>query len=381
MDRALTALRGDETNPTLSPDGKIAYFSWARDGKERDVCRIRVREQVPTCLTSHPAGDTEAKCSPDGNTIAFIRDGEGGKNSLMLIPASGGAEVTIGEGYFNSLAWSRNGKMLVASDADGPGIAHNLRVLKLAGRTWREVTKPSESTLGDVYPSFSPDGNQLTFVRFVNRAKTQVLAVSIDEELRPLSSPRVLVELSGDIRHPVWTDDGGSVLFLFGAPSDHSLWRVSSRGEGTPQRIPEAGANLNHLAIAGRTLVMTREFSDSDIWRANMATPAGVVDKMTRLGGSTQVDEGCMSAWRTSLGHSSYPSVLALDFAFVSATRLDPRIHLYPLKLPEPAHAVRRHAFLGNPCIDGVLADTEVFSNLFNRQPAVCHGGVFHWGI
>lgn len=289
--RPLTTLRGDETNPSLSPDGQVVYFSWARDGKERDICRIRPGEQAPTCLTSHPAGDTEVKCSPDGKLLAFLRDGDGGRNSVMLIPASGGAEVTIGEGYFNSLAWSRDAKMLVASDADGPGIGHNLRVLKLAERTWREVTKTPESTLGDVYPSFSPDGKELTFVRFINRAKAQVLAVSIDEEVRPLSSPRVLVELSGDIRHPVWSDDGKSVLFLFGTPSNHSLWRVPAMGDRPAQRLPEAGINLSHLAIAGRTLVMTRAFSDSDIWRSDMATPGGPVVKTVRLAGSTHVDE------------------------------------------------------------------------------------------
>ena len=289
--RALTTLRGDETNPTLSPDGQVAYFSWIRDGKERDICRMRMGEQVPVCLTSHPAPETEPRCSPDGNTVAFLRNIEDGRTSLVLIPTSGGAEVRVAEGYFQSFEWSRDGKLLIVSAADGQGKAHNLRALTLSNRTWHSVTPASDSILDDVYPSFSPDGRHLTFVRFINRAKAQILAVPIDEDLRPLATSRILVELSGDIRHPVWTDDTASVLFLFGTPSDHSLWRVSSRGGGTPQRVPEAGANLSHLAIAGRTLVMTREFSDSDIWRADLATPAGTIVRTMRLSGSTRVDE------------------------------------------------------------------------------------------
>lgn len=278
-------------NPSLSPDGRVVYFSWIRDGKERDICRIRAGEQAPVCLTSSPVPETEPRCSPDGRTVAFLRNETDGITTLMMIPAEGGKEALLGRGYIHSFEWSRDGKMLIASAANGLGDGHNLRAFSLADRKWHEVTSPSDSISGDWYPSLSPDGQHLTFVRSFHRSSAQILSVPVGSDLRPLSAAQVLVNLPGDIRHPVWSADARNVFFLFGSISNHSLWRVPADGNAPPQRLPEAGTNLSHLTIAGSSLVMARDLADSDIWRSDLAMPGGSVVRTARLEGSTYVED------------------------------------------------------------------------------------------
>ncbi len=55
------------------------------------------------------------------------------------------------------------------------------------------------------------------------------------------------------------------------------------------------------------------------------------------------------------------------------SANFDPAIYLDPLKLPQPPNLVGWHAALGDPCINGVLADAEVFGNFINAEPTIGH--------
>ena len=71
----LTSYAGDESWPTLSPDGTQVAFSW--DGEKQDKSDIYVKQigvEPPFRLTSDAAMDYSPAWSPDGGFIAFLRE-------------------------------------------------------------------------------------------------------------------------------------------------------------------------------------------------------------------------------------------------------------------------------------------------------------------
>jgi Tol biopolymer transport system component len=151
-------------------------------------------------LTSpkYQTGDVDPKFSPDGQTIAFIRDTTGGQ-SVYITPISGSEErlVTSELGLKVGLAWTVDGRSLVfggrwlwtlpiaggpperlpiGQDGYQPSIRQNRMTYTQASWSdsiWRrelDSKGPSEpgqklisSTRVDAGPQFSPDGNTVAY--------------------------------------------------------------------------------------------------------------------------------------------------------------------------------------------------------------------------
>lgn len=72
----LTALQGDETFPTFSPDGQQVAFSWnGEKADNRDIYVKMIGSSELHRLTTDPAPDSFPAWSPDGRRIAFVRRG------------------------------------------------------------------------------------------------------------------------------------------------------------------------------------------------------------------------------------------------------------------------------------------------------------------
>lgn len=129
-----------------------------------------------TPLTQGAAMDGFAAWSPDGRTIAFMRDGQ-----ILLAPASG-----------------------------TPG-----RVLTSQPAAW------------DADPVWRPDGRALAFVRLSTRdSLSQVMELALGEGGRPAGAPRELARESGAIGYLAW-DPAGDALYY--TTSDRIV-RVTAAG-------------------------------------------------------------------------------------------------------------------------------------------------------
>lgn len=90
--RRLTVDEGVESNPVLSPDGKLIAFSAEYDGNT-DVFVVPVEGGIPKRLTWHPGGDLVRGFTPDGKSVLFISQRSihtGRYFQLFTVPVNGG---------------------------------------------------------------------------------------------------------------------------------------------------------------------------------------------------------------------------------------------------------------------------------------------------
>src|SRR6185437_8506563 len=87
----LTAFKGRELDPTISPDGTQVAFSW--NGEKEDNFDIYVKtigSSDVRRLTTDPLADTLPVWSPSGTQIAFVREHPDSGGTVHSVLATGG---------------------------------------------------------------------------------------------------------------------------------------------------------------------------------------------------------------------------------------------------------------------------------------------------
>ncbi|MCA9868651.1 MAG: PD40 domain-containing protein, partial [Anaerolineales bacterium] len=89
----LTNSPGDDTDPTLSPDGTFIVFTSTRDGNP-ELYLMDYDGEFPTRLTNAPTIQRRPAISPDGTQIAYESD-ETGNNEVYTMPLASRAPVRV----------------------------------------------------------------------------------------------------------------------------------------------------------------------------------------------------------------------------------------------------------------------------------------------
>ncbi len=245
----------------LSPDGKTVAYTVLHVDTEKDEEVVTIwllsletgeARQFSAGLTS----DTNPRWSPDGEQIAFL-SARGEKPQIYLIPADGGearALTTMPQGVSGGPVWSPDGQQIAFTAGpaeppldlnqpyrvtrhiyrfDGMGYVDNavqdIYIVPVEGGELKQLTNDE---CHNTDPVWSPDGGEILFNTSYwpdsHRLEPALRAVNLAGEVRDL------VMDWGGAQAAAWTPDGKRVVFL-GNPLDvpygaqGNLWVLDSQ--------------------------------------------------------------------------------------------------------------------------------------------------------
>lgn len=281
----LTSYGGMETTPSFSPDGTEVVFSWdGQAGENFDIYVLPPGRGKLRRLTGNPADEFGPAYSPDGRSIAFYRRSGDYAAVYLVSPFGERMERLFGLSFGppgrksrddpawspERVNWSPDGKALAVVDRDTPDgpLRIILRDLEAAGS--RALTFPPAGSYGDGYPTFSPDGQYLAFVRRTAHHASDVFLAPVRG-----GSPKRLVEGGGRIHGLTWTPDGRNVIFSSDRSGNAILWTVPvSGGEAEPVAATGEGALFPSVSPAGH-LVYARLSDVGFVMKADLTDPVG----------------------------------------------------------------------------------------------------------
>jgi len=268
-----------EESTTIRPS-----ISWMRDGKSLAVVRSEnnkppavfiatVDPGAPRRLTDPPAGtpgDSNPSISPDGQTVAFVRNVAGEAGDVWLCDTSGGSlrQLTFDTRATRGMAWTPDGRDIIyssitrarhnwqiwrvpafggspkevaigASDATEPAIAlqgHRLAYTQTPSMSaiWlanlpageNAHTRPVIRSEGrEAFPSYSPDGRQIAWVSDRSGAEEIWVSNANGENEAQVTSMKAM-----SLDRPRWSPDGQKLLFVsHGMPESIYSVQASAR--------------------------------------------------------------------------------------------------------------------------------------------------------
>jgi len=248
----LTDQPGQETNPSLSPDGKsLVYASRAAGNWDIYVQRVEGKNAINLTKDS-PADDAQPAFSPDGERIAFRSEREGG--GIFIMGATGESVRRLTDSGYHA-AWSPDGKEIVCStvsfsrpDTRGPdGQLWSVNVAAAPG----SAEKKSLTTQGDaVQPHWSPRGLRIAYWA-VFQGQRDIWTIASNGEGRP-----VVVTSDPHLDwNPVWSPDGKYLYFSSDRGGSMNLWRVAieettGKVQGRPEPVTTPSPYSGYISFA-----------------------------------------------------------------------------------------------------------------------------------
>jgi len=233
----LTRGVGNNYTPSFSPDGKTLAF--IRDGRELRAVDLETKQErlLATAYLERPPLTTDRSFtwSPDNKWIAFLAVGERGFANVNVVPAAGGGSKQVSflaNAFSGSVSWSPDGKCVLFNTNQRTEDGRLARV-DLIPRTpkfredqfrdlFKDQTPPSQR---QEQRSATPDLQRDTQTPASDKAKDEKKPVEIVfENIRQrLSFLPVGVDAGGQIISP----DGKSVLMTASAEGQQNLYLYS----------------------------------------------------------------------------------------------------------------------------------------------------------
>ncbi len=289
--RRLGGTSGAGQDLSWSPDGKFLAVP-DRESPEEPLAifRVSVESGKKERLTSPPAqspGDHSPAFSPDGRTLAFVREGGGFTANIYLMQVADGEpwRLTYNDQPTRGLAWTPDGREIVfslqpgatgtnsslwrisslggmpellsgtAGDASYPAISRqgsrliysrrtsdvNIWRLELSGLTTarNRPTRLIASTRTDIYPQISPDGERIAFES--DRSGSGEVWVC-DRDGRGQVQLTSFVNVNAG--YPSWSPDGRWVAFDAAPEGHQDIYVISADGGSSRQLTTEGSGEL-----------------------------------------------------------------------------------------------------------------------------------------
>ncbi len=182
-------------------------------------------------LTESSGQDGGPVWSPDGSTIAFFRwhNGSGG---LFAMDADGTNVRWLSDIAGYGLSWSPDSQRIAVAGVV-PNEYPQIYVIAADGSGQQRLTSheniPTATlSIGNSWPAWSPDGQQIAFVSSQIDGPSEIYVIDTDG-----TNPQRLTDFPGFKGGPVWIADGTQIAFWTDA-ANADIWTV--RRDGTEVR-------------------------------------------------------------------------------------------------------------------------------------------------
>jgi Tol biopolymer transport system component/serine/threonine protein kinase len=249
----ITESAGEETSPTLSPDGNTVAYAVRINGS-RDIYAQRVGGRNATPIVNDPQRDEGAPAfSPDGSLIAFHVSGELG--GIFVVGATGESVRRVTDVGFDP-AWSPDGKQIAftTEEVRDPSSRlgdSTLYIVDAAGGTPRKVIDSDA-----VQPAWSPSGQRIAYWSN-NGGQRDIYTVPIAG-----GGPVQVMNDAAIDWSPTWSPDGKFIYYASDRGGAMNVWRIavdqsSGRPVGAPEPVTagvQAAAGIPRLSKDGLRL-------------------------------------------------------------------------------------------------------------------------------
>ena len=274
-------------SPAFSPDGRTLAFVRQSAAVIADIYLLQVAGGEPRRLTFNDQTTRGLAWTPDGREIVFSSSpGAHSTSSLWRISSFGGMpELLSGTGGGAiSPAISRQGSRLIYSRRTSD---LNIWRLELSGLTTTR-NRPARliaSTRTDWFPRISPDGDRIAFES--DRSGSLEVWVCDRDGRRPVQ----LTSFAGvNAGSPCWSPDGRWIAFDAAPDGNPDIYVISADG-GSPRRLTTEGSGdiVPSWSRDGKWIYFSSiRTGISQVWKAPAA--GGEAVQVTKKGGVGAVE-------------------------------------------------------------------------------------------
>lgn len=233
------------------------------------------------------AGHAQPAWSPDGSTIAYVRETGGDRpaTGIWLMDADGSNPRPATPGPADSSpAWSSDGDRIAFSRMQS-GQEDTFVLQRSTGATTRLTSTPDDETVG----GWSPDSSRILVTsRQAGSSKLAVVdAATGAETLLALGVPAGASDLS-----PAWSPDGQRIAFASDRDGNLEIYSMDADGSGQQRLTHDQSADYapRWSPDSSRIAFVSQRGGESDVYVMG-ADGSGVTDVSRRPG----TDEGALS--------------------------------------------------------------------------------------
>ena len=175
----------------------------------------------------HLYGDWSPAFSPDGQTLAFMRDSSIDTEDIYLIPVVGGEprRLTFDNTLLRGMAWTADGAEIVFTSTRG---GSNLRLwrVSLLGGTPEPLAAGGEKAMT---PAISRQGSLLAYAQDPS-GNTKIWRIEVSKATGRGSSPVKFIASTRDESTPQYSSDGKRIAFASDRSGSEEIWVCDSDG-------------------------------------------------------------------------------------------------------------------------------------------------------